>query len=77
MVMAIFILIGSSILAWMVTRPLIKKKEKKEGIVVLILFLISALISCLTILEIKVPNPSDFLVFILQPISKWVDFIFR
>lgn len=74
---ALGILFISCLLGWFEVRSLFKRKLKKEGIVVIILLFIGT--SCIMMLAFKIPipNPSELLMFLFQPITNEVDYMFR
>ncbi|MGE7112322.1 hypothetical protein [Lysinibacillus sp. NPDC047702] len=69
MVMTLFILVISSIIAFAFIPKLNKKKETKTIITFSILLLLAAALNIGVALKLKIPSPLDFITFIFSPIK--------
>lgn len=57
--------------------PLLKKKLKKELWIFSILLLIGVSLSIAKALNVKIPNPLDWITAIFQPLSDMVEKVFK
>jgi len=64
------ILLIASVIVWIEVPPLLKKKQKKEIIVFSILLAIGIGMSMTMGFGISIPNPAEFLSFLLKPFSE-------
>ncbi|MFD2442840.1 hypothetical protein ACFSO7_02370 [Bacillus sp. CGMCC 1.16607] len=53
--------------------PLLRKKLKKELWIFSILLLIGIVLSVAQVLEMKIPNPLEWIIAIYQPLSNMID----
>lgn len=53
--------------------PLIKKKQWRELAAFGVLFGIGTAISILQIIDVKLPNPADFIWKIFEPLVEWIE----
>ncbi|KKI89635.1 hypothetical protein WQ54_25115 [Bacillus sp. SA1-12] len=56
---------------------LMKKKSKKELFVFIFLFCVGEGLFILLSLEIKIPNPLDFIAFVFNPLSQFLEWIIK
>jgi len=68
MVMTLFILVISSIIAFAFIPQLKKKKETKTIITFSVILILATAINIGIALKLKIPSPLDFITFIFSPI---------
>lgn len=67
------ILIFSLLIAWLEIRKLKQEKATKEIIVFCFFLINGTLLSILSTLRVPIPNPVDWLIFLFDPVSKWLE----
>ena len=73
MIASIGILVVTCLLALYEVPKLLKKKLFHECLVFMILLIIGFLLNIVIALRIPIPNPVDWIIHILQPVSQWID----
>jgi len=72
MIKSLGILLVAGAIIMLEVPPLLKKKEKKELTIFTILLTFGNVLSILYALGKQIPNPLDFLTFILKPLSEFI-----
>ncbi|MGJ7919896.1 hypothetical protein [Neobacillus sp. LXY-4] len=77
MITSLGILVGAIIYGVFQIWILLKKKMKKEIVVFIVLLIIGTLLNMTLYLGIKLPNPLDWVVKVIKPISDWLEKILK
>ncbi|NMD69163.1 hypothetical protein HHO41_02600 [Bacillus sp. DNRA2] len=67
------ILIISLLIAWFEIPKLKQDKATKEMIVFCFFLISGTVLSILSALRITIPNPVNWLIFLFEPVSKWIE----
>lgn len=73
MLACIGIFVVTSLIALYEVPRLLKKKLLKECLVFSLLLIIGTVLSMAMVLQIPLPNPTDWMMIIFKPISNWID----
>lgn len=72
MLKTIGILIIAAVMVFSEVPPLVEQKQKKEVIIFSILLFLGIVLSILVALDVTVPNPLDFISYVLKPLTKLI-----
>lgn len=72
MLKTIGILIIAAVMVISEVPPLVEQKQKKEVIIYSILLFLGIVLSILVALGVTVPNPLDFISYVLKPLTKLI-----
>lgn len=72
MLKTIGILIIAAVMVISEVPPLVEQKQKKEVIIYSILLFLGIALSILVALGVTVPNPLDFISYVLKPLTKLI-----
>ncbi|WP_419962287.1 hypothetical protein [Psychrobacillus sp. BM2] len=72
MLKTIGILIIAAVMVISEVPPLVEQKQKKEVIIFSILLFLGIVLSILVALGVTVPNPLDFISYVLKPLTKLI-----
>lgn len=75
MLKSLGILLIAAAIAFFEVPPLLEKKDKKELLVFLILLSIGVGLSITLSFKKSIPNPLDFLTFVLKPINDLIELL--
>ncbi|WP_017381638.1 hypothetical protein [Paenisporosarcina sp. TG-14] len=72
MIKSLAILLVAGAIAYFEVPPLLKEKQKKDLVVFSILLIIGVVLSIFWALDKQIPNPLDFITFILKPLNDFI-----
>lgn len=72
MMMAIFILIISAVIAFAFIPTLKKNKETKTIVIFSIFLLLGTALNIAILLKVKIPSPLDLITYIISPIKDYI-----